>query len=379
MKDRNDRNSKINYLIISQGEKSLKIMRKVMGKATWSLSVTFLILLIGCNKKGDNGSPTQPKMEPEAGTYYVDIYDSAQTCQGTTLFTDGHDVDNMRVVEVDMDGSIVWEFTVPPNWVKGNLVGFDVELLGNGNILIVLSKSGLYEIDRSGNAVWQHLDPDCSHDADRLSNGNTIYVFGDYDIKGDMCVKEVDTQGNLVWSWKPLDHYNSLPYNEVDYQGWVHNNAVTRLENGNTMISPRNFDMTIIVDSLGKPVWEYQWQDLYTNATTFPAFYPHEPEINPDGTLIVCLQNESPYEVVEINQNTGMPVWEYHRDNFRTCRDADRLPNGNVLVVGVMTDTNESVIFEVTPGKEIVWQLRLYQIPVNKRPGHFFKAQRIIQ
>ena len=341
----------------------------------WILALGIALYGIGCDE--DNGGPTQTDDGPEVGSYYVDINDASQTCQGTTLFTDSHEENNPRVVEVDMSGNVVWEFSIPPSWIQGNLVGFDAELLENGNILLVLSTSGIYEIDRDGNTIWQYLDPDCSHDADRLDNGNTIFVFGNHDVKADTCVKEVDAAGNLIWSWKAFDHYNSSPYSEVSYQGWVHNNAVTRLGNGNTMISPRNFDMTIIVDSLGTPVWEYKWQDLYTNATTFPAFYPHEPEIHFDGTLIVCLQVQTPYQVVEINQQTGNVVWEYYRENFRTCRDADRLPNGNVLVVGVMTDTNESIMFEVTPAKEIVWQLRLYQVPVNQAPGYFFKAQRI--
>jgi len=338
-----------------------------------------ICLLAGCGKNDENSSPTAPEDQPEVGSYYVDIHDSEQTCEGTTLFTDSHDSENIRVVEVDMNGEVVWEFTVPSDWINGNLVGFETELLENGNILLVMSRSGIYEIDRDGNLVWLHQDPDCSHDADRLANGNTIYVFGNHDEKGDPCVKEVDAQGHQVWSWVPYDYYYTAPYNEVDYQGWVHCNGVTRLDNGNTLLSPRNFDMTLIVNPQGTPVWEYKWQDLYTNATEFPAFFPHDPEIHPDGTLLVCLQVQSPYQVVEINQSTGEVNWEYYRENFRTCRDADRLPNGNVLVVGVMTDTNESVIFEVTPDKEIVWQLRLYQIPVGQAPGHFFKAQRIVQ
>ncbi len=335
-----------------------------------------LCFSLGCHKNEDTDSPTEPEAQPEPGEYYVDIYDASKTCEGTTLFTDGHDNDNMKVVEVDMQGQIVWEFILPQTWVKPPIVGFDAELLSNGNILIVLSRTGLYEIDRNGNTVWQHLDPDCSHDADRLTNGNTIYIFGNADTKDDATVKEVDAQGNLVWSWLGKDHYDTAPYNQVSYQGWMHNNAVTRMQNGNTLISIRNFDLTIEVNPQGTPVWEFQWQDLYP-ATNFPGFYPHEPELHTDNTLMVCLQVESPYEIVEINRATGQPTWEYHRDNLRTTRDGDRLPNGNVLIVGVMTDIDESVIFEVTPDKEIVWQLRLYQTPVLNRPGHFFKAQRL--
>lgn len=344
------------------------------------LIIVFGLLLFStsCNKTKSDNNPTAPEDLPESGEYYVDIYDPDQACNGTTLLTDGHNENNLKVVEVDMDGEIVWEFNVPQAWINGTAVGFEAELLANGNILMVLSQSGIYEIDRNGNTVWEHLDPKCSHDADRLQNGNTIFVYGNHDTVNDPSIKEVDTDGNLVWQWKAVDHYNTPPYNTVDYQGWCHANAVTRLQNGNTLISIRNFDMTIEVNPQGTPVWEFQWQDLYP-ATDFPAFYPHEPEIHPDNTLLVCLQIESPYELVEINRGTGNVVWEYDRENIRTCRDGDRLPNGNVLVVGVKTDINESVLFEVTPEKEVVWQLRLYDTPVDRRPGHFYKAQRICQ
>jgi hypothetical protein len=64
---------------------------------------------------------------------------------------------------------------------------------------------------------------------------------------------------------------------------------------------------------------------------------------------------------------------------LRTTRDCDRLTNGNTLMVGVMHEDDESVIFEVTSAGEIVWQLRLKCAPVGQNPGWFYKAQRICQ
>jgi len=347
-----------------------------MKRITLLTSLGGILLAIGCSDDSKTGGPTSPDSPPEPGEYYVDIYDSTRVCQGTNLFTDGHEPGNMRVVETDMEGDVLWEFILPESWISGTIVGFEAELLESGNILITISGSGIYEIDRSGNTVWEHPDPKCSHDADRLANGNTIYVFGKVDTRADASVKEVNAQGESVWEWKAFAHYNESPYTDVAYQGWTHTNAVTRLQNGHTLISLRNFDMTVEVDSEGSPVWEFQWEDLYPT-TTFPALYPHDPEIHDDNTLLVCLQAESPYQLVEIDRATGNALWEYQRDTLRVCRDGDRLPNGNVLVVGVMGDLNESVIFEVTPDQEIVWQLRLYQTPVNQQPGYFYKAQRI--
>lgn len=47
--------------------------------------------------------------------------------------------------------------------------GFDAELLLNGNILLVLPRWGLLEVDRAGVEQWRLEDPDVSHDADRHS------------------------------------------------------------------------------------------------------------------------------------------------------------------------------------------------------------------
>jgi hypothetical protein len=120
------------------------------------------------------------------------------------------------------------------------------------------------------------------------------------------------------------------------------------------------------------------WGTLYTSSSPI-GFDPHEPEMLPNNRLLVCLQWDTPYQIVEIDRSTKQPVWEYHRDNLRTCRDADRLPNGNTLIVGVLEETQDSVIFEVTDTGEIVWQLKVKDTPVAGAPGWFYKAQRIAQ
>lgn len=257
-----------------------------MKKVISLLLLISLITIIGCNK--DSGMESK-EVATNTPRYEVTVYDSTKACNGTTIFTDSHDGENLKAVEVDMNGEIVWEYTVPQSMVKGNIVGFDIELLNNGNMLLVISRSGLYEIERNGTVVWQHQDEDCSHDADRLSNHNTIYVFGNEDTKNDACVKEVDDQNQLVWSWYAKDHYDISPYSDQYRNGWVHANAVTRLDNGSTLISLRNFNMTVIVDTLENPVWEIDWENLYPTDHEWKSD-PHDPEMHSNNTLLCCLQ-----------------------------------------------------------------------------------------
>lgn len=310
----------------------------------------------------------------------VSVYDLAKTQNGTTLFTDGHDPKNFRVLEVDMSGKIVWEYDVPQELIKGQPVGFDAEELENGNVLIVLSGSGVYEVDHDGNTVWSYEDPQVSHDADRLTNGNTLINFGANDKKTDAAMKEITPDGDLVWEWYAKDVYGDSEFKDLEPDGgWAHANAVQRLSDGSTMVSLRNFYLTSIVNEDGNLVEEFDWSIFGTDTD------PHEPEINEnENTLLTCLQNDSPYVAIEIDRDTEEVLWTYTNNNLRTARDCDKLANGNVLIVAVDTGGTQdkqsddiSTIIEITPDGEIVWRLNLENFPAEKSPGFFFKAQRI--
>jgi hypothetical protein len=107
----------------------------------------------------------------------VDVYQPEMVWLGTTLFADNHKPERPRILEVNMLGEVLWEYKVPKHLKQYNNPGFDVEPLPNGNILFVLPRNGVYEVNRKGDVVWSYLDEKVSHDADRLSNGNTLVVW----------------------------------------------------------------------------------------------------------------------------------------------------------------------------------------------------------
>jgi len=181
-----------------------------------------------------------------------------------------------------------------------NNPGFDVEGLPNGNVLFVLPLKGVYEINRNGDVVWSYMDSQVTHDADRLPNGNTLVVFGGFDSRNDIQAKEINLKGEIVWSWKAKDHLDTAEYRNVYDQGWTHANAVTRLENGNTLISLRNFNIVVevepngsIVRTIGKGIFHYQ----------------HDPEVLPNGNLLV-MNHTRPNKAIEIDPKTNKVVWE---------------------------------------------------------------------
>jgi outer membrane protein assembly factor BamB len=200
--------------------------------------------------------------------------------------------------------------------------------------------------------VWKFIDPKVSHDAERLGNGNTLVVDGGYgsDTIQDAQVREINPQGQVVWSWYAKDHgFNQAPYNTIKIQGWTHTNAASRLENGNTLISLRNFQIVVEVDRDGTVVRTIG-EGIMVNQ--------HDPEAEPNGNILFA-NHGMPRQAVEIDP-TGKVVWSYTISEdiafSSKPRDADRLQNDNTLIAA------HNRIIEVTPQGEIVWQLRLKDI-----------------
>ena len=192
------------------------------------LILVFLGMIAGCGTS--NPKATTYQMPLTVPDIYVDIYKPDKAYNGTTLLADNHKENQPKIIEVDMNGKIIWEYILPLNLRSYNNPGFDVERLSNGNILFVLPLKGIYEINRKGDIVWSYLDKQVTHDADRLPNGNTIVVFGGFDQKNDIQAKEINSKGEIVWAWKAKDHFDNAEHNKIFNQGWTHTNAITRLK-----------------------------------------------------------------------------------------------------------------------------------------------------
>ena len=293
----------------------------------------------------------------------VEVYLPELVYPGTTIFADNHVADRPRIVEVNMLGEVVWEYFVPDNLKQFNNPGLDIEPLPSGNILFVLPRNGIYEIDRNGKVVWSFVDSKVSHDADRLPNGNTLFVYGAFDQMDDAQVREVDPSGNVVWSWYARDHFNRAPYNAISDEGWTHTNSVSRLANGNTLVSLRNFGVVAELDASGKVIRTIG-EGLFE--------YQHDPEMQSNGNLLVANHSRPVQTVLEIDPATGKTVWSFAVP-WQLVRDADRLSNGNTLITG------HTVLLEVAADGTTVWRLRLNK-EISRQDGSakgFYKAIRI--
>ncbi|WP_246146865.1 outer membrane protein assembly factor BamB family protein [Rubripirellula lacrimiformis] len=222
-----------------------------------------------------------------------------------------HDVllqGNDRLAIVDADGSITWEM----KW--GGI--HDIHLLENGHILT-----------REGRAKVVEINPDSKQ------------VVWSYDSG-----KAGGNEGTRI---------------EV--------HAFERLENGNTMIAESGAARIIEVDADGKIQKQIpltiQHRDAHTDTRLVRS--------TAAGTYLAT--HESDGKVREYDRETGDVVWEYEVPLFgrqpagghgpeaygNRLFSALRLPNGNTLIG---TGNGHGVI-EVTPAKEVVWQIQQNDLP----------------
>jgi predicted Rdx family selenoprotein len=276
------------------------------------------------------------------------------------------------VVEVNFQGKILWEYNPPLSMAGGIL---DATKLVNGNVLLTIRGSGIYEVNLKGDVVWSHKDPGASHDADRLSNGNTLYNLG-WAEKGKDVVREVNRAGKIIWSWNGITDYDRKPFSNIEAGGWMHVNSISRLHNGNTLISIRNFNTVAEVGPDGRVVrdWTFAANDKRTGLKTHGKIKGgrnHEPEILDNGNMLLALRR--PHRFLEFNLETKEIVWSWThpagRKELRTNREANRLPNGNTL------GSASNKLIEIAPDGTIVWQMITSGGDGNHRKFH--KAIRI--
>jgi len=151
----------------------------------------------------------------------IRVQDVRRLPNGNTLLVDGV---GLRVIEVTLDGKIVWE-TGPLRFPMC------AERLPNGNTLVA-DHSGqcVVEVDRAGKTVWGVRGLSYPFDATELPNGNVLVT--EFNAQR---VLEVDRAGKPLWQRR-------CPGNP---------SGAVRLPDGTTVIAARQ-EGVIVVDREGK-------------------------------------------------------------------------------------------------------------------------------
>lgn len=239
-----------------------------------------------------------------------------------------------------------------------------------------------------------------NHDFLALNSGNYI-LFG-YDIRPyasdsivangsenqnieGLIIQELDADQNLIFEWSSFNHFylsnypgvfNSLGNNTFDF---LHCNAIDLDEDGNFLISNRTIsEITKINRTTGEVMWRFGGeQSDFSFINDYPFSKQHcIKSLGSNRYLLYDNGNLSDLftggikrsRAVEYELNfsdfTATKLWDYvHPDSLFTpsIGSVQRLENGNTLInFGNNQNINRgSVITEVTPNNEIVFELEL--------------------
>jgi len=315
-------------------------------------------------------------LDPSYRGFTTETYDEDALQPGTLFFSDGSDQTAPRVVEVDRAGKVQWQWVVPAELVNSNTI-MDSTPTPEGGALLVVDAIGVLEVDHAGDIIARYDSLLPSHDVDLLDNGNWLVTNG-WSRKGEPHFMEVTPEGDIAWSWDGLDQYDTEPFDIVYREGWIHANAAERLDDGSTLVSLRNFNRVALLDSVGDVEWEVVFSHIEPEAQAADLFdvakgvNPHEPELTPDGTLLVAVHQ--PNVVLEVDLATREVIWSWSAevDGATKIRDVNRLPNGNTLV------TSTEAVLELDPTGTVIWRLDANldlldpNAPADLRP--FYKA-----
>ena len=362
---------------------------------------------------------SSPKPNKTAKIYHrVVTNDTARTYPGLTL---APITGTAEVLLIGMDGTLHhrWEFDATRARLLEdcNMLVLHGTPWGKRNKPWSELRHEVREFDWDSNVVWEHRSKTkAHHDAIRLDNGNTLFLrhhylppspendilvakLGKTPMRSDVLV-EVTPENKVVWEWFAHKHidlkscgwrgcesFTEKMQFKRSHMDWTHTNAATvlppnkwydagdqRFKPGNILIMPRNFWTVMLVDrDSGEVVWTYEGD--HNNDLSQGLIRGHEvymiPKDYPGAGNILVFDNGTqglrPYSIArEIEPPTKKMVWHYKdEDRFFSpaAGSVQRLKNGNTLISqdrpGRASDAAVGRVFELSPDKEIVWELEL--------------------
>ena len=337
----------------------------------------------------------------------VTYHNRAKAYSGYTLFVPFFGPGDVWLT--DMEGKFVQQWMMPyipggygrfsPN---GNLM-YPCKILGGPLDDFGGSIAKLIEVDWDGNIVWEYDDIYLSHDFYRMKNGNTMAIVWvampeeiTKKVKGGLpgteregvmwgdALREISPDGKVVWEWIAYEHMDP----DIDIlcplcgrARWANANSVFVMDNGDVLLSLRFTNTLLIVDKkTGDIKWRWGSGELA---------HPHDAQVLENGNILTfdngfhrnCIDDSVPSysRVIEVNPGTKEIVWEYNDRpvNFYSyaCSGCQRLPNGNTLIC----ESFLGRIFEVTPSGETVWEYVVpfyYKHPTFGTTNMVFRAYR---
>jgi len=248
------------------------------------------------------------------------------------------------IYEVNMNGVVTWKYKIPSKIKnRGSLRhGADIEWLKDSDhFLFVVPKAGIYEVNRQKEIVWFYETRLVSHDADRLPNGNTIFVNA-WDRPGDKQVVEITPEGRMVFEWKIADIGLACSDKAADC---THINAVQKFADGSFLVSLRDLNEVVLIDKNLEVIERYQGIRLV-----------HDPLFMDDQIIAVArrlgLVSRGHKHLSSKKESTIL--LRYVENGYRFLRTNELISDDNILLTG----TRHLLIFNLTL-KKIIWKIKL--------------------
>ena len=308
------------------------------------------------------------------------------------------------VVMFDMEGEPVW-YRVHDLPRVGDARYIDGRVLVQSMGSISEPKLAALEFDLAGEMVWRGpLQPNNSvhghfnHHFERLPDGNYLTLKNAFHRKvlGDVIVL-MRPDHREIWTWSTFDHIKPR-LKKWDGKGnfdYTHGNSlVMDATEGVVYYNARHLSKVFKIKmDTGKILWSLgQGGSFKADPTVkFPWFQQaHAVEVQPNGNILLYdngLKSRGWSRAVEYaldeKKKRSRIAWQYSgfpKMSWSTLYwgDADRLPNGNTLITGgTWAKGQPSVIFEVTPDWQRVWELRFGTVKKSGRIIGMYNSQRL--
>lgn len=379
---------------------------------------TALVVILAVSRKGQ--SPPAEKPQPDLGRRLerlrslpyttvtpetvepseagVVVYNPERTSSGYNLYCSEV---KPEAYLMNMSGEIVHTWTYPEikpwRWRA-------VEMLGNGDLLVINKQNSLIKLDWRSNLVWSR--PMRVHHDVTITQDNAMYVlttattgYRGVLVKFDVILK-LDPLGKEVERWWSYDHLeeiglvfdessfldgilDSLPEDrdgaapdrspdptdpisdksEPHIYDYFHLNTVSilpptplsdkdpRFAPGNLLVCFRNVNQVAVMDKDTMQIlWVWGEGELE---------WPHYPVMLDSGNILIYDNGvfREYTRIIEVNPLTEEIEWEYRASPpaafySETKGAAQRLPNGNTMIC----DSNSGRVFEVTREGRTVWE-----------------------
>ncbi|WP_323191242.1 aryl-sulfate sulfotransferase [Halostella sp. PRR32] len=217
---------------------------------------------------------------------------------------------------------------------------------------------------RTGEELTKFDVPSDTHDIDHM--GGSEYVIADKATpepakhRGGRIYIYNESTDEVEWEYVFAEHFPSYPEAGGQATGYTHLNDVDIVDNGSAfLVSPRNFDRVMLINRSTK---ETEW--TLGEENNYDILHEqHNPSLisqDPVTLLVADSENNRVVEYERQSDGSWKLIWSFS-EGLHWPRDADRLPNGNTLIV----DTANDRVIEVTPDREVVWEFTIERSPYD--------------